>query len=164
MGIIRPESTNAYIKMIPKQGKDPLNPSSYRPISLIDLDQKLLTKIMADRLSLLLPSLIVSSQKGFVRGQSAVGNIRKVGILCCWCSMLRKPSTARAGTGWGWFGTGWGSRVNSEHCWGGGGGCTVIPQPRFVPTASCLFCSNFARALDRGSRCHPCVLTLPSSP
>lgn len=43
-GHIRPESTNAFIKVLPKQGKDLLNPGSYRPISLIDLNQKLLTK------------------------------------------------------------------------------------------------------------------------
>lgn len=39
---IRPESKNAYIKLIPKPGKDPLDPGSYRPISLVDVDQKIL--------------------------------------------------------------------------------------------------------------------------
>lgn len=47
MGHIRPESTNVFIKVLPKTGKDPLNPVSYRTILLIDIDQKLLTKIMA---------------------------------------------------------------------------------------------------------------------
>lgn len=77
-GILRPESKNAYIKVLPKPGKDPLLPSSYRPISLIDVDQKMLSKIVADRLAAILPHLIGASQVGFVKGRAAVGNIRKV--------------------------------------------------------------------------------------
>lgn len=78
IGHIRTESTNAFMKVFPKPGKDPLNPGSYRPISRIDIDQKLLTKIMADRLALILPSRVGPSQRGFVKGRSAIGKICKV--------------------------------------------------------------------------------------
>lgn len=41
--------TEAAIIIIPKEGKDPLQPLSYRPISLLCVDVKLLTKILASR-------------------------------------------------------------------------------------------------------------------
>lgn len=68
----------AYIKVLPKHCKDLSLPASYRPISLINVDLKLLSKIMADRLAAILPRLIAPTQTGFVRGRSAVSNIRKV--------------------------------------------------------------------------------------
>lgn len=65
----------AYIKVLPKPGKDLTQPASYRPISLINVDLKLMSKIMADRLAGILPRLISPNQTGFVRGRSAVINV-----------------------------------------------------------------------------------------
>lgn len=39
------------IVVIHKKGKDPLNPSSYRPISLLSTDIKMLAKVLAARLN-----------------------------------------------------------------------------------------------------------------
>lgn len=77
-GVLRSESKNAFIKVLPKPGKDPLYLESYRPISLIDQDLKILSKIMADRSATFLPLLIGPSQVGFIKRRSAVCNIRKV--------------------------------------------------------------------------------------
>lgn len=77
-GELRPEADNAYILVLPKPGRDPLDPGSYRPISLLDQDLKILSKILADRLANFLPQLIGPSQVGFVKNRSAVCNIRKV--------------------------------------------------------------------------------------
>lgn len=73
-----PTGTQAHIKLISKKGKDPLLPGSYRPISLINVDVKILSKIIASRLAPLLPSLLHPAQSGFVSGRSATLNIRKV--------------------------------------------------------------------------------------
>lgn len=73
-----PSGYQAHIKLIPKKGKDPSGPGSYRPISLLNLDSKLLSKILANRLALIIPSLIHPSQAGFTQGHSATSNIRKV--------------------------------------------------------------------------------------
>lgn len=66
------------IKVLPKKDKDPLKPLSYRPISFIHVDAKILSKITAKRLVTILPSLINTSQSGFVKGRSGAANIRKV--------------------------------------------------------------------------------------
>lgn len=73
-----PTGTQAHIKLISKKGKDPLLPGSYRPISLINVDVKILSKIVASCLAFLLPSLLHPAQSGFVSGRSATLNIRKV--------------------------------------------------------------------------------------
>lgn len=74
-----PSGYQAHIKLIPKKGKDPSGPGSYCPISLLNLDSKLLSKIMANRLALIIiPSLIHPSQAGFTQGRSATSNIRKI--------------------------------------------------------------------------------------
>ncbi|XP_053555688.1 DNA mismatch repair protein Msh3 [Bombina bombina] len=60
------EFTAAHITLIPKPGKDHSLPESFRPISLLNVDYKLFTKIMANRLRTILPDLIHPDQTGFV--------------------------------------------------------------------------------------------------
>uniref|UniRef100_A0A8C5QAX9 Reverse transcriptase domain-containing protein n=1 Tax=Leptobrachium leishanense TaxID=445787 RepID=A0A8C5QAX9_9ANUR len=50
---------------------DPLLPSSYRPISLLNSDVKLLARILATRLQQYLPRLVNSDQVGFIPGREA---------------------------------------------------------------------------------------------
>uniref|UniRef100_A0A8C2Z2L2 Reverse transcriptase domain-containing protein n=1 Tax=Cyclopterus lumpus TaxID=8103 RepID=A0A8C2Z2L2_CYCLU len=51
-----PESTQtAAITLIPKPGKNPEEPSSYRPISLQWVENKILAKLLAKRLNPILP-------------------------------------------------------------------------------------------------------------
>lgn len=68
----------ALIKVLPKGCKDLLDPAAYRPISLINVDAKLLSKIIANRLAEILPNLINDSQQVFVKGRSGITNNRKV--------------------------------------------------------------------------------------
>lgn len=68
----------AYIKLILKPGKDPTLASSYRPISLLNLNAKILSRVVANTLAKILPQLIHPVQAGFVRCRSATANIRKV--------------------------------------------------------------------------------------
>ena len=44
--------------------------SNWRPISLLNSDYKIITKILAERLKLLLPNIIHSEQKGYVNGRN----------------------------------------------------------------------------------------------
>lgn len=69
---------SALIKVLHKQGRDPELPASYRPISLLNSDYKLFTKIVADRLKSIVPSIIHEDQTGFIPGRQSVTNVRKV--------------------------------------------------------------------------------------
>lgn len=68
---------SANISVIPKPGKDPSQCSSYRPISLLNLNIKIYAKVLENRLSPLLPSIIHKDQVGFIPGQEARDNTTK---------------------------------------------------------------------------------------
>jgi len=64
---------------IPKPGKDPLSPSSYRPLSLLEVLYKIPAKILTDRIGLILPSISYEDQCGFVPGRGAQYNTLTAG-------------------------------------------------------------------------------------
>ena len=53
------------------------NCSSYRPISLLNVDQKIFTSIIANRLSYILPDIINLDQTGFVKDRLLSDNVRR---------------------------------------------------------------------------------------
>lgn len=74
-----PESMEeAIIVLIPKPGKDPQDCASYRPISLLNVDAKILAKILATRLSLVISTLIHVDQRRFMPGKSTDINLRRL--------------------------------------------------------------------------------------
>lgn len=72
-----PEALLAHISVIPKEGKDPAECGSYRPISLLNVDLKLFTKVLALRLQPLLSQLVDLDQVGFVPTREARDNTIK---------------------------------------------------------------------------------------
>ena len=64
------------ITLIPKPGKDCLNVSNYRPITLLNCDYKIISKVINNRLCCLLPKLIKNDQNGFIKGRNIGDNIR----------------------------------------------------------------------------------------
>lgn len=79
----------AHLTVIPKPNKDPTQCPNYRPISLLNLDVKLLTKILANRLKPLLHTLIGLEQAGFMPGREAKDNITK-SLNLIYAARLRK--------------------------------------------------------------------------
>ena len=70
--------TQASISLILKKGKAPLSCSSFRPISLLPVDVKVLAKVFALRLESVVPSIISEDQTGFIRQQHSFTNIRRL--------------------------------------------------------------------------------------
>ena len=68
----------ATISLILKKDKDPVQCGSYRPISLLNTDVKILAKCLALRLELHLPSIISTDQTGFIKNRYSFFNIRRL--------------------------------------------------------------------------------------
>lgn len=77
-GELPPTLQEALISLICKPEKDPTLPSSYRPISLLNIDLKLIAKVIALRLDKYLPSLINKDQTGFIRNRNSTNNLRRL--------------------------------------------------------------------------------------
>lgn len=82
-----PTFYEALISVIPKKDRDAADPANYRPLSLINMDCKILTKILALLLESALPSIIhtyTSSlftdgiQVGFMKNRSSTDNMRRL--------------------------------------------------------------------------------------
>uniref|UniRef100_A0A673FPW0 Reverse transcriptase domain-containing protein n=1 Tax=Sinocyclocheilus rhinocerous TaxID=307959 RepID=A0A673FPW0_9TELE len=89
-----PQTLNqASISLILKKNKDPLECSSYRPVSLLNVDFKLLSKLLSMRLESMLPSVISPDQTGFIKSRHSFFNIRR---LCNVVYNSSSPSTPEA--------------------------------------------------------------------
>ena len=64
--------------LIPKKGKDPKKVENLRPISLLNVLYKIVTKTIANRLAKVIPDLIHRDQTGFIKGRFIGENIRLI--------------------------------------------------------------------------------------
>ena len=66
------------ISFIPKKDKDTSLLENLRPISLLNVDYNILTKVIAKRLEKLLPKIINPDQTGYVKGRYIGENVRLI--------------------------------------------------------------------------------------
>jgi len=70
------EQRRGVISLIPKKDKDSRYLKNWRPISLLNCDYKILTKVLANRLQEALAEIISPDQTGYIKGRQIGENIR----------------------------------------------------------------------------------------
>ncbi len=68
----------ACITLIAKKGEDTLECTSYRPISLLNTDAKILAKALARQLDEVIPRIIATDQTGIVKNRHSFFNVRRL--------------------------------------------------------------------------------------
>lgn len=73
-----PTLYEANISLLLKEGRDEAEPSSFRPIALLNSDIKIFTKLLANRLNKYISSIIHTDQTGFVPNRYSFFNVRRL--------------------------------------------------------------------------------------
>ena len=82
------------ITLIPKPNKDATSLEYLRPISLLNVDYKILTKTIAKRLEKVLPKIINPDQTGYVKGRYIGENVCLISDIMSYTSEKNMPGVA----------------------------------------------------------------------
>lgn len=75
-GQFSPGQSQGVVTLIPKPKKDPLFITNYRPITLLNVDYKIISKVINNRIKANFDQLVNKDQNGFIKGRFIGDNLR----------------------------------------------------------------------------------------
>ena len=85
------DQRKSIITLVPKKEKDRRLLKNWRPISLLNCDYKILSKVLARRIRKLLPQIIDNDQTGYIENRFIGENIRTISDLIHYTSLKNIP-------------------------------------------------------------------------
>ena len=80
------------ITLVPKKWKDLCSLKNWHPISLLNIDYKILTKVLAQRLQIVLKQVINPDQVGYITDRFMGENIRTTAYILTYCNLTDKSA------------------------------------------------------------------------
>ena len=90
-GFLCENQRQGVICLIPKKGTDLTDIKSWRPLSLLNSDYKILAKVIANRLKDILPEIINTDQIGYMANRFCGENTRLTADITEYCKINQKP-------------------------------------------------------------------------
>ena len=78
VGHLHSSALKGIISLIPKKGRDTRKVENMHPITLLNMDYKLIEKVLANRLKPVLIDIINANQRGFLTDRHIACNIRRI--------------------------------------------------------------------------------------
>ena len=91
-GLLNPTARKGIISLLPKPQKNLLELTSWRPLTLLCVDFKILSKILAERMKPMLEFLISEEQTGFMKGRQISENLRRTFEIIQYTKTRKIPS------------------------------------------------------------------------
>jgi hypothetical protein len=93
-GMLSISQRRGIISLIPKKSKDKTILENLRPFSILNVDYKILTKVIAKRIEKVLPTLINPDQTGYFKGRYIDENVRLIYDLIHYTDKLNQKGIA----------------------------------------------------------------------
>ena len=90
-GQLSPSQKRGVITLVPKKDKDLTDLKSWRPLSLLNTDYKILAKLLANRLRPVLSDIINPDQIGYMKNRFCGENTRLIADVIDFCNLTSKP-------------------------------------------------------------------------
>lgn len=89
-GTLSIDQRRGILSIIPKKGKDLRFLKNWRPLSLLNTDYKILTKVLANRLQLVIDDIVSKDQNGYIKGRFIGDNIRTIADVIDYANLYKQ--------------------------------------------------------------------------
>ena len=90
--VLNGSAREGVISLLEKPGKDRLRIINWRPLTMLCCDYKIFAKILANRLQLVLPTIVHTDQKGFIKDRYIGHNLLELLSTLQYCEDKKVPS------------------------------------------------------------------------